>query len=55
MVLLFVFGVGSDQFAVQLGTIGVHTASGRGTDLATLGKIEVRWREFRLNRCYRRR
>lgn len=55
LVLLFVFGVGSDQFTVQLGTIGVHTACGRRGDFTTLGKVEVRWREFRLDRCYRGR
>lgn len=55
LVLLFVFGVGSDQFTVQFGTIGVHTASGRGGDFTSLGKVEVRWREFRLDSSYRGR
>lgn len=55
LMLLLIFRVGTNQLTVQFRTIAVHTASSRGGNLASLGKIEVRWREFRSDRCYRGR
>lgn len=55
LVLLFVFRVGTDQLTVQFRTISVYSASSRSGDLASLGKIEIRWREFRSDRYYRHR
>lgn len=52
LVLVVVVRVCTDEFTVQLGSIGVHTARGGGSDFATLGQIEVRWCQLSPHRSY---
>lgn len=55
LVLVIVFGVGSDQLAVQLVPVGAHATGGGCGDFAAFGQIKVRWGQFGPDQRYCRK